>query len=197
MAAARLEISKFETSWQSDIANEMQQSRIELNALLDTMSAAADVLKRVELVSPEDGIVTNIQMRTPGGVVPAGAPVMEIVPEHDARIIEARINPRDIESVRVGAKVQVKLAAYGIRQTPALAGILTYVAADQSVDPATNAAFYVVRAEVTKEALENAPEISLYPGMPADLLILNRPRLAIDYILSPITDSFRRSFREE
>ena len=197
MAGAHLEISKTQTSWQSDIADAMQQTRIELNSLLDNMAAAADVLKRVELTSPEDGIVTNIQLRTPGGVVAAGQPIMEIVPEHDARIVEARIDPRDIDSVHVGAKVQVKLSAYGIRQTPALDGVLTYIAADQSVDEHTNAAYYIVRAEVTEEALAKAPEVELYPGMPADLLVLNRPRLAIDYILSPLTDSLRRAFREE
>lgn len=196
-AGAEAELSKIETSRQSDIADAMQQARIELNASTDQMAAAADVLKRVEILSPDDGVVTDIQMRTPGGVIGAGQPIMEIVPENDARIVEARIDPRDIDTVHVGATVQVRLPAYNAHKLAPLEGTLTYVAADQSVDERTSQAYYVVRAEVSKAALEKVPNVKLYPGMPADLLILNQPRLAIDYMLSPLTDSLGRAFREE
>jgi HlyD family secretion protein len=196
-AAAELEISKARTAWQSDVADLMQSTQIELSGLNDEIAAAADVLRRVVITAPEEGIVTNIQVRTKGGVVPAGAPIMDIVPEDTARIIEARIDPRDIDSVRVGAEVRVRLPAYGSRQTVPLTGTLTYVAADQTVDERTSYAFYVVRASVSEQALAEAPQIQLYPGEPADLLILNRPRLAIDYILAPIADSQYRAFHEE
>jgi HlyD family secretion protein len=33
--------------------------------------------------------------------------------------------------------------------------------------------------------------------MPAEVLIINGERTAIDFFISPITDSWRRSFREE
>jgi len=39
--------------------------------------------------------------------------------------------------------------------------------------------------------------VALYPGMPAEILIIGGERLAIDYFISPITDSFRRALREE
>ncbi|MDN3719222.1 hypothetical protein QW131_08310 [Roseibium salinum] len=74
---------------------------------------------------------------------------------------------------------------------------MTYVAADQSLDPQTQYAYYVVRAMVNERALEENPEISLSPGMPAEVLIIRRARKAMEYLLEPITDSFNRAFREE
>jgi HlyD family secretion protein len=93
--------------------------------------------------------------------------------------------------------VQVRLTAYGTKQLPPLDGTLTYVAADQSVDERTSAAYYVVRAAVADSALPKSPKITLNAGEPADLMILNRPRLAIDYIVSPFTDSMHKAFHEE
>lgn len=195
-AGAELEIARIQTNWQSDVADAMQATQIQLSGIDDNISAAADVLKRVEIVAPAPGVVTNIQVTTVGSVVAAGQPIMDIVPENDERLVEARIDPRDIDSVQLGAKVQVRLAAYGSRQMGTLDGQLTYVAADKQVDERTSQAYYLVRATVAAESLAANSNVVLYPGMPADLLILNKPRLAIDYVLAPFSESLERAFHE-
>lgn len=196
-AGAELEISRSETTWQSDVADAMQAAQIELSGLVDNISAAADVLRRVEITAPVAGVVTNIQVTTLGSVVVPGQPIMDIVPENDERIVEARIDPRDIDSVQIGAKVQVRLSAYGARQIGMLDGKLTYVAADKQIDERTAQPYYLVRATVSAESLAATPGVTLYPGTPADLLILNKPRLAIDYVLAPFSESLQRAFREK
>ena len=195
-AQAEVEISKTETAWQSDVADAMQQTQIDLSAIDDGIAAAADILKRVVIASPEDGYVTNLQMRTPGGVIGAGQAILDIVPGGGVKSVEARLDPRDIDAVRVGAKVQIRLTAYGSKQLAPIDGVLSYVAADQMVDERTSVAYYVVRATIT-DVPGTKPNVVLNAGEPADLLIINKPRLAIDYILSPFTDSLRRAFHEE
>ena len=195
-AQAEVEISKTETAWQSDVADAMQQTQIDLSAIDDGIAAAADILKRVVITSPEDGYVTNLQMRTPGGVIGAGQAILDIVPGGGVKSVEARLDPRDIDAVRVGAKVQIRLTAYGSKQLAPIDGVLSYVAADQMVDERTSVAYYVVRATIT-DVPGTKPNVVLNAGEPADLLIINKPRLAIDYILSPFTDSLRRAFHEE
>ena len=74
---------------------------------------------------------------------------------------------------------------------------MTYLAADQTVDEQAQAAYYLVRAEIDADALASNPDVILYPGMPAELLIMRRARKAIDYLLEPITESFNRAFRED
>jgi hypothetical protein len=82
-------------------------------------------------------------------------------------------------------------------EVPMIDGTLIYVAADQTVDQQTSVAYYVVRAAVPDDELSKVPRLTLNAGEPADLLILNRPRLAIDYILSPFIDSMHMAGHEQ
>lgn len=196
-AAAELEILAVDTDFQQQVAADLQTAQLDLADTIERMNAASDVLRRVDVVSPQDGIITNIRSRTPGGVIGAGQPILDIVPEHEPLIIEAKVGLRDVDSVHVGAPVQVRLTAYSNRSMPPLNGKLTYLAADQQMDEKNNTAFYVVRAEILPESLANNPGVQLYPGMPTEVLIINKPRRAIDYLIAPIAESFNRALREE
>ncbi|MDJ1159987.1 HlyD family type I secretion periplasmic adaptor subunit [Chelatococcus sp. SYSU_G07232] len=196
-AAAELEILSLQTDMQQQVAADLQTAQLDLADTLERITSASDVLKRVEVVSPQDGIITDIRMRTPGGVVAPGQAILDIVPEQERLVVEAKIGLRDVDSVRVGAPVQVRLTAYNNRTQPPLAGRLTYLSADQQVDERNGAAFFVARAEILPESLAANPSVKLYPGMPAELLVINKPRRAIDYLVAPIAESFNRAFREE
>lgn len=196
-SAAELEILSIENDFQQQVAADLQTAQLDLADTIERMNAASDVLRRVEVVSPQSGIVTDIRTRTPGGVIAPGQPILDIVPEQEPLIIEAKVGLRDIDSVHLGAPVQVRLTAYNNRSTAPLAGTLTYLSADQQIDERNQSAFYVVRAAILPESLAKNTDVKLYPGMPAEILIINKPRRAIDYLLAPITESFNRAFREE
>jgi len=196
-AAAELEILSIGTDFQQQVASDIQAAQLELADTMERIVAATDILRRLVVTSPEDGIVTNIRSHTPGSVVAAGQPILDIVPENEPLIVEAKVGLRDIDSVHVGAPVQIRLTAYNYRSTAPLSGKLTYLSADQQTDERNESAYFVARAEISPESLKANPNIALYPGMPAEVLILNKPRRAIDYLLDPITDSFTRAFREE
>ena len=91
----------------------------------------------------------------------------------------------------------VRLTAYNQRSLAPLDGKITYVAADQVLDEKTDTAYFVARAEIAPRSLAANPTIKLYPGMPAEVLIVHKARKAIDYIISPISESFNRAFRED
>lgn len=194
---AEVAVLSIEQELQSEIAGRLLEAQLELNATNEQLKSARDVLERLVVHAPQGGIVYNVQMRTPGGVVEPGKPIMDIVPKDEKLLVEARMNLRDIDSVHVGSKTRVRLTAYDIRRTPPLDGEITFVAADQTVDEKNQAAYYVVRAEIEPEALKDNPLIALYPGMPAELQIMRRPRKAIEYLVEPITESFNRAFRED
>jgi HlyD family secretion protein len=196
-SAAELEILSIANDFQQQVGADLQAAQLDLADTIERMSAANDVLRRIEVVSPQDGVITNIRSHTPGGVIGAGQPILDIVPEHEPLILEAKIGLRDIDSVRVGSPVQVRLTAYNNRGNPPLSGKVTYLSADQQVDERNDSAFFVARAEIFPESLASNSVIKLYPGMPAEVLIINKPRRAIDYLIAPITESFNRAFRED
>jgi HlyD family secretion protein len=196
-AGAKLELLALTQDWQQQVAGDIATAQGELADVDERIVAARDVLQRLEVRSPQAGVIVNAQVRTVGGAISAGAPLMDIVPEDEPLIIEAHVAPSDIDTIRVGSPVRVRLTAYNQRSHAPLEGKLTYVAADHTLDERTNQTYFVVRAEVLPESLAAANGVKLYPGMPADVLIINKPRLAIDYLLSPITDSFNAAFHEE
>jgi hypothetical protein len=54
-----------------------------------------------------------------------------------------------------------------------------------------------VTLDVDEKELAETKNIYLAPGMPADIVIPLRPRTALDYILSPLTQTFDHAFREQ
>lgn len=196
-AGAEFALHGIESDLQSEIAGEITTNQIDLADTEERIVAAKDVLRRVEIVSPQAGIVDNIRLRTPGGVVAAGEAILDIVPENEPMIVEMMISPRDIDGVAVDSAVQVRLTAFNQRSLSPLDGKVTYVAADQLINERNDTAYFVARAEISARSLAANPSIRLYPGMPAEILIVHKPRRAIDYLAGPITDTFNRAFRED
>ena len=196
-AGAEFALTGIESDMQAEIAGEITTGQVELADTEERIVAAKDVMRRVVITSPQAGIVDNIRLRTPGGVVAAGEPLLDIVPENEPLIVEMKVTPRDIDSVAVGSPAQVRLTAYNQRGQSPLAGKITYVGADQLIDEKTDTAYFVARAEITPKALADNPKVKLYPGMPAEVVIVHKPRKAIEYITAPISESFNRAFREE
>jgi HlyD family secretion protein len=196
MAGAKLEILSIGLDRQNEVANDLQTTQLALSEVLDRTVAAEDVLKRLVVTAPQDGIVTNLRFRTIGGAIGAGEPIVDIVPGQETLLVEARVEPRDIDIVHVGADTQVRLTAFNSRLIPPLPARVTYVAADQSVDDKNGVAYFIVRSEITPAGLQ-AARTTLYPGMPAEIVIVNGHRRAIDYLVAPIAESFNRAFRED
>lgn len=196
VAGANLEILSIGLERQSEIAKELQESQLGLSEVVERIVQAEDVLRRLVVLSPQEGIVVNIRTRTAGSAIAAGEPILDIVPEQEPLIVEAKVDPRDIDSVRVGAETRVRLTAFNARLLPPLQAKVSYVAADQLVDEKTGTAFFIVRAEIDPKSLA-AHKIVLHAGMAAEVFIVNGSRRAMDYLLTPFTDSFNRAFRED
>jgi HlyD family type I secretion membrane fusion protein len=132
-----------------------------------------------------------------GAVLRPGEPILEIVPLNDELVIEVMIQPHDIEAIRVGGPVNVRLTAYKQKVVPVIEGTLTYVAADRQIDERTGLPFYPGRVTLDSAVLDQIDRVQLYPGMPTEVMILTGQRSALDYFLSPITDFLSHALREE
>lgn len=192
----KLELTNFAETRRSDASKDLQETQAAMADAAQRLRAAEDLLNKREVFSPESGTVTDIKSFTPGSSITPGQPVMDIVPADERLLIEAPIAPTEIEHVHVGQRVNIKLSAYKTHRVPTVEGRLVYVAADRVLDSQSNPVFYV-RAELDRDALKPFPGVAVYPGMPADLLIIGGERTAMDFITSPILDGMRHGMREE
>lgn len=197
IAGAEIEIANLMDTRLADVARELQEAQVLEADLADRIRAARDIRQRREILSPQDGTVTDIRLVTLGGVIGPGQPLMDIVPTDDELIVEARVMPQDIDAIHVGQPTQVRLTAYKRAIAPTVAGTLFYVSADMMQDQRNGDRYFVARSRVTKESIAEWKGVRLNPGMPAEMLVVTGERRAIDYLVQPLFERFNRGMREE
>jgi HlyD family secretion protein/epimerase transport system membrane fusion protein len=181
---------------QAEVSSDLRDTQEKLGGMAEKLRAATDVQHRTDVIAPQAGKVVDLHYFTPGGVLKPGDTILDIVPQHDDMIIESRIRPIDIEPVHVGLPAEIRLIAYNQHFTPVAHGEVTYVSADALVDARTGQPYYLARTRLDRGELDRLKHVRLEPGMPAQVLIITGKRTLLEYLLSPILDSFSRAFRE-
>jgi HlyD family secretion protein/epimerase transport system membrane fusion protein len=179
------------------INEELSRTQSELAEVEQRLAVSRDVLARTLITAPIAGTVVELRFRTRGGVIRPGEPVLEIVPDDEELLVDARVSRLDIDVVAAGLATQILLPAFKQRHMPRIAGRVRQVSADAVTDPLTGESFFRARIEVDPvqlAALE--PAVALTPGMPAEVYIMTGRRTVLDYLLRPLYDSLGRAFRE-
>jgi HlyD family type I secretion membrane fusion protein len=181
----------------AEVADQLKDVQVQLTETDENLRAALDVLRRSDITAPIAGTVVGLRFFSVRGVIDPGAPILDIVPQSDRLIVEARVSPLDIDVVHAGLPAQVRLTAFKQRRTPTLAGRVIQISADRLAGEQPGSAFYKAEVEIDPAELARLEGASLYPGMPADVLIQTGQRTFTDYLLRPILDSFAHAFRED
>jgi HlyD family secretion protein len=192
-----LQILRIDQDFRTEIAQELRDNHARQAELVERRIAAEDQLKRIEIRSPQDGIVHELAQHTVGGVINPSETIMRIVPEDEPLIVEAKVEPQDIDQVLNGdRKAYLRFAAFDHQQTPEVEGRVKGISADLSVDQMTGRTYYLVRVSLSKEELAKLEGKALVPGMPADVHIRTQDRTALSYLLKPFQDQMAKAFRE-
>jgi HlyD family secretion protein len=146
--------------------------------------------------SEQAGIVHQLSVHTIGGVINPSEPLMLIVPQDDALVVEARVAPENIESVRVGQEAFLRLTAFNQRTTPELRGQVTRVSGDIIRETQAAPAYFAVRIGLSDAEIKKLGRSTLLPGMPAEVHIKTDERTVVSYLTKPLQDQFARAFRE-
>lgn len=197
LAQAKLTLANLKTEHLRAISEQLQQVQSEIARGQQEIVSAADVVEKAEIRSPQDGIVSNIKVRTPGSAVTAGSPILDIVPSDQPLVVEGRARAMDIDSVHIGSPAEIHLSSFGADEAYPLKGTVKYVAADSVVDERTGETTYAIRVKIDEGEMKKQPNLFLYPGMGADIYIVNGERTALAYLISPFAKSFTRAFREQ
>ncbi|MBZ6078105.1 HlyD family type I secretion periplasmic adaptor subunit [Microvirga puerhi] len=197
ISESKATLFKLESDRQNEIAQSLRDTQNQVATLIERILAMNDQLARMEIRVPKNGIVTNLQIHTPGGIVAPGAPLLDLVPKEDQLIVVARVKPEDIDVVRIGLSAAVRLLPYSARGTPLLTGSVTYVSADRLTDKRTDQPCYSAKIRIDNPQLAPAQGVEMVPGMPAEAFIKTGRSTVALYALKPLLDSFNRAFRED
>lgn len=194
---AKKNIINVQEEFLKELLKELNDTQATLSDLKEKMNANEDKLKRIDIISPIAGKINDLKIHTVGGVIQPGEKLMDVVPDDDKLIIEAKVMPQDIDVVHDGLEASVRLTAYKTRKVPPVSGKVVNVSGDRFNDERTGMAYYLARVEVDMKQLDSLDNVHLYPGMPADVLIITGKNTALAYLWSPISDSFNKAFREQ
>ena len=197
---AQLQIVRIDQDFRTEVVKELGEVQGKEGELVQRGVAARDMLDRIELRAPTSGVVHQLAAHTVGGVIKAGDAIMEVVPDSDDLQVEARLQPNDIDQVRVGQKALIRFSAFNQRTTPQIVGLVSFVSADVSHDQtasAANVSFFTVRMTLPEEELRRLAGLQLVSGMPAEVFMQTGSRTMMSYLMKPITDQMQRAFVEQ
>jgi HlyD family secretion protein len=195
IAELELKIHQIDQDLSTEVGKEMAENRAKTSEMTERRIAADDQLKRIDLISPQDGRIFQRSVHTVGGVIQAGEQVMLIVPESDSLMVEAKVAPQDIDQIHIGQHAVLRFAAFNQRTTPELDGEVIHIGADVAQDDKASEPYYSVRIRVVDGELARLEGLQLLAGMPVEAFIETTPRTVASFLVKPLTDQLARAFR--
>lgn len=193
----RLQIMQLQRDFQQQVETDLRAVAEELVDLQERVIAARHTLDHIEIRAPTTGTVVGLSVHTVGGVIAPGETVLEIVPADDRLIVEAQVQPSDIDDLMIGQSADVNFIGFKRRTTPTVSGEVIYRSADRLVNERTGEPYYLVRVMVPEQELARLGDHALQPGMPADVMIRTGERTALQYLFQPFLDNLTYAWREE
>ena len=201
IGSAELKILRIEQEFQREVAKELAEVQAELFSLNERNRALSDTVKRTTVVAPDDGMVLELAVHTPGEVIRPGQHVLNIVPANEQLMVEVRLLPQDIDQIIVGQTAEIRFSAFRQREMPKIEGKLVMVSADRLIDETSQDRhpYYLARVVVTPKGIRDLVnlKLELVPGMPADVFIKTGSRTFWRYMTAPFSDLLVRSMRED
>ena len=183
--------------YRKDVETQLAEVSREVPGDAEKYRAATDDLGRTEIKSPATGQVVGLAFQTVGGVVGPGQKLMDIVPEDQALLIEARVPPHLIDRVQKDLPVDVRFSSFANSPQLVVDGRVVSISADLLTEPQTNVPYYLARVQVTPDGLKHLGKRQLQAGMPVEVIFKTGERSMLTYLLHPLTKRMAASMTEE
>lgn len=183
--------------YRKEVETQLADVGRETQADAEKFRAAKDDLGRIEIKSPAAGQVVGLAFQTVGGVIGPGQKLMDVVPEDQALLVEARVAPHLIDRVHAGLPVDVRFSSFAHSPQLVVDGKVVSISADLLVDQQTGAGYYLARVGVTADGYKILGKRQLQPGMPVEVIFRTGERSMLTYLLSPLTKRLAASMKEE
>jgi HlyD family type I secretion membrane fusion protein len=193
---ANLQIEQIRQKFLEDVNSSILETRQKISELQEKKRVASDVLRRLEIQAPRTGVVQNLRVTTIEGVIKAGEPLLDIVPENEALIIQAQVSPNDIESVRTGMQADIRFPSFHTEILPLIYGKITSVSKDSLSDEKSPERYFLARIMVADGNIPRVIKERLSAGMPAEVMVPTGERSVASYFIRPLENRFRKALRE-
>jgi len=171
---------------QQEAMEKYNEAKAQIEELKEVLEGREDRVKRTLVRSPVSGTVNKLHISTIGGVVQGGEPMVEIVPDNETLLVEAKVRPSDIAFLRPGQEATLKFSAYEFSIYGGLKGTVEQISADTIEDEVDKQHYYMIRVRNAEGRLiKNGEELEIIPGMTVEVDVLTGRRTVLQYITKP------------
>lgn len=196
MTETHREIGLARQNLRTSAGQELNQVVTELGEGRLRLVDAGDALERATIRAPQSGIVDSVAYVTPGSFVPPGQTILRIVPDNDKLLAEVRVDPSDIEQVRIGQDVRLRFSTLQSESSPEIHGRVAFISAERSEDPQTGRPFFRVKIDSDGDDLDAIGKTALVNGMPLEAYISTGEQSLMSYLLKPFIEQIRKAFTQ-
>jgi len=179
-------------SWMSELAV-VEAEASEIHEIIKRFKM--DVFQ-LSVKSPEDGVIHNLQINSPGEIVKPGETLLELVPAGKELIAEVRISSRDVGHIQVGQPVTVKFTAYDYARYGGMKAKLVDISPTTVINEDGSVYYEGIVVMDQSYIAKGTQKLQILPGMTVMADIRTGEKTLIGYFMKPIYLSLQQSFRE-
>lgn len=172
---------------------ELTDATAEMARLQQSQTSLQDVVSQADIKSPINGTVQRLLINTVGGVITPGSEVVELIPQDDKLIVEAKVSPKDIAFIRKGQPAILKFSAYDFSIYGGMSAEVQHISAD-AITNDKDETYYLIRLATQKSITDES--WTILPGMIVQVDILTGKKTVLNYILSPLFNVTSSALRE-
>jgi adhesin transport system membrane fusion protein len=171
---------------QQEAMEKLNEAKGQWEELEEVLQGREDRVRRTMVRSPVAGIVNELYMNTIGGVVQPGEPIVDIVPNNETLLVEAKIRPSDIAFLSPGQEATLKFSAYDFAIYGGLKGTVEHISADTIEDEIDQQHYYMIKVRNAEgKLMKDGEELAVIPGMTVEVDVLTGRRTVLQYLLKP------------
>jgi len=185
--------------YRTEVETQLSEVRREVQADAEKVTAAREELARTAIRAPAEGQVVGLAVQTVGAVVGPGQKLMDIVPENETLLVEARVAPHMIDRVRPGLDVDARFSSFANSPQLVVGGKVISVSGDLIIEqqPTNTSPYYLARVALTSDGMKKLGSHHLQPGMPVEVIFKTGDRTVLSYLLHPLSKRIAASMKEE
>jgi HlyD family type I secretion membrane fusion protein len=191
---AELQIQQVQNKIHEEVAHAIVEVRQKISDTREKIRVAQSVFHRLDITSPAGGTVQDLKVFTVGGVVKPGDVLLQVIPDHDALIIQAHVSPHDMDRMWAGMRAEVRFTSFKSSLLPIISGRVESVSRDRLIDETNHQPYFL--AQVIVDDIPDELREHIVAGMPAELVFPTGERTVLNYLIRPLQDRMHSAFRE-
>ncbi|HGJ5878345.1 MAG TPA: HlyD family type I secretion periplasmic adaptor subunit [Arsenophonus nasoniae] len=193
----KLHSEKLQQEYQKDVHAQLADTQTKINHTYSQLVKAKFILANAQIRAPVTGTIIGMSVFTEGGVIVAGQKMMEIVPDDQPLLVDARVPVQLIDQVKLGLPVELQFTAFNQSTTPKVEGNVTMISADRLLNEQTGEPYYLLQVQVNDKNRQRLNQLTIKPGMPVEVFIRTGERSLLNYLFKPLFDRLHMSLNED